>query len=88
MIRCRLRCLEVADRRIKLVTAPRIAEPDDLTVVLGQRVCLYRIARPRTGLVDAVGDVEIGHLVFLGKNLFWVVQISVPPCVLYMYLQF
>ena len=88
MIWCRLRRPEVADCCVKLVTAPRIAEPDDLTVVLGQRVCLYRLARPRASLVDAVGDVEIRHPVFLGKNLFWVAQISVPPCVLYMYLQF
>jgi len=78
----------MADRCVKLVAASRVAEPDDMTIVLSQRIRLYRLARPRTRLVDAVGDVEISHPVFPGKNLFLVVQISVPPCVLYAYPQF
>ena len=81
IIRCRFRRLKVAYRRVELVAAPRVAEPDDVAVVLGQRVCLYRLTGPRTGLVNAVGDVEVGHPIS-------VIQISVPPCVLYVYLQF
>jgi len=71
----------MADRRVKLVAAPWITEPDDVTIILGQRVCLDRFTGPGAGLVDAVGDVEIGYPVL-------VVQISVPSCVFYVYLQF
>ena len=77
----RLRRFEVTNCCVKLVAAPWVAEPYNVTVVLGQRVSLYRFTGPRAGLVDAVGDVEVGHPIL-------VVQISVPPCVLYVYLQF
>ena len=71
----------MANCRVKLVAAPRVAEPNDVTVVLGQRVHLYRFTRPGAGLVDAVGDVKVSHLVLI-------VQIFVPSCVLCTYLQF
>ena len=71
----RLRRLEVTDCCVKLVATPRVAESDDVTVVLGQRISLDRLTGPRAGLVDTVGDVKVSHLVS-------VVQISVPPCVL------
>ena len=47
---------------------------------------LVRAPRPRTGLVDAVDDVEVVHLVLSVRNRFLVVQISVPLYVFYMYL--
>ena len=71
----------MANCRVELVAAPRIAEPHDVTIVFGQRIGLYRFPRPRAGLVDAVGDVEIVHSIRLVRNRFLVVQISVPPYV-------
>ena len=62
-----LRLVEVADRGLELVPAVGTAEPDDLAVILGQRVCLHRLARPRAGLVDAIGDVESGQCVSHGS---------------------
>ena len=78
----------MADRRFKLIAASGVAEPDDVAIVLGQRIGLDWLARPRTGLIDAVDDVEVVHSVFLVRSRFLVMQISVPPCVLYRYLQF
>ncbi len=75
------RRLEVANCRVELVAAPQVAEPHDVTIVLGQRIGLYWIPGPRAGLVDAVGDVESVHSIRLVRNLFLVVQISVPPYV-------
>ena len=75
----RLRFFEVAGRRVELVTAPRVAEPDDVAIVLGQRIRLYWLAGPGAGLVDAVGDVEVIHSIFLVRSRFSVVQISVSP---------
>ena len=60
----------MVDCSVKLVAAPRITEPDDVAIVLGQRVCLYRFIGPGAGLVDTVGDVEIGHPICPEKNCF------------------
>ena len=76
---CCLCRLEVADRRFKLVAAPCVAEPDDVAAVLGQRIGLYWLAGPGAGLVDAVGDVEVVHSVFLVRSRFLIGQISVSP---------
>lgn len=84
----RLCFLEMADRRFKLIAASGVAESNDVAVVLGQRIGLYWLTRPRAGLVDAVGDVEVVQSALLMRNRFFGVQISVPPCVSYVYLQF
>ena len=49
----------MADRRVEFVPAPRVAESDDVAIVLGQRIGLYRLAGPGTSLIYAVGDVEV-----------------------------
>ena len=45
---------EVLNRGLKLVAAPRITEPDDVPIEFGERICLDRVARPGTGLIDAI----------------------------------
>ena len=85
--RC-LRFLEVADRRVELVSASCVTEPDDVPIILSQRVSLYRIPRPRTGLVYTVSDVKVVHLVFSVNYWFSVGQVSVPPCAFYVCIRF
>ena len=80
------RRLKVTNRCVEFVAAPRVAEPHDVSIVRSQRIGLYRLPGPRAGLVDTVGDVEVVPSIRLVRNRFWVVQISVPPCVFYMYL--
>ncbi len=75
---CCFRLLKVVDRRVKLVAAPCVAEPNNIAVVLGQRVGLYRLAGPRAGLVDAISDVKIIRPAPAVNNRFLVVQIPVP----------
>lgn len=50
--------LEMADRGLEFVATARIAEADDLAVISDKRVGLHRLARLRTGFVDAIVDVE------------------------------
>ena len=75
----------MANRRLELITAPRVAEPHDVTIVRSQRIGLYGLPRPRAGLVDTVGDVEVVPSIRLMRNRFLMVQISVPPYVFYVY---
>ena len=79
------RRLEVANRRVEFVTAPRVAESHDVAIVLGQRIGLYRLPGPRADLVDAVGEVKVILRVRLVRNRFLVVQFSVPPDVFHVY---
>ena len=66
----RLCVLEVADRRFKLIAASGVAESDDVAVVLSQRIRLYWLTRPRTGLIDAISDIEVAPATLSMRNRF------------------
>jgi len=56
----------MADYAFKLfVAASGIAETDDATVILGERIGLYGLAGPGAGLIDTFGNVESTHRAFL-----------------------
>ncbi len=54
----RLCFLEVADCAFELVAATGIAEPNNMAVMFGERIGLHRLAGPRAGSIDAIGNVE------------------------------
>ena len=59
----------MADCAFELVAAAGIAEPHNMVVIFRERIGLHRLAGPRAGLIDAIGDIENVHLVksFLEK---------------------
>ena len=46
-------------------TVAGIAESDDTTTVLGERIGLHRFPGPGAGLIDAIGNVDRAHCAFL-----------------------
>ncbi len=56
-----LRLVEMADGAFKRVAATGVTKPYNIAVMSRERIELHRIAGPRTGLINAIGDIKDVH---------------------------